>query len=253
VLRACGLSDKGKRPTNEDCFAFDDALGLFVLADGMGGHRAGEVAARIAVDTVTTYMRMALSSPAGAWGPFSLEHGLSHDGNLLRTAIHLANAQVLEAAVTDRDLAGMGTTVVAAFLRGDRLAVAHVGDSRLYVLSDEGLRQVTRDDSWAVSMLSIDPCADLSSLHNHPLRHALTSAVGTCAHTDVHIAEERLCVGDVFALTTDGVHEPLDWRLEQLLLEGADVAAMTANLVAGALARGSRDNCTAIVAQYLSN
>ena len=109
MLRAYGLSDKGHvRHTNEDCFGIDEHLGLCVLADGMGGHNAGEVAARMVVDTVTDYVRSAASNKAGAYGPFGTDPRLSHDGNLLRTAVHLANTQILEAAVTMRECQGWG-------------------------------------------------------------------------------------------------------------------------------------------------
>jgi protein phosphatase len=252
VLRAYGLTDKGHvRPTNEDCFGIDDSLGLCIVADGMGGHNAGEVAARIAVDTVVDYMRTAASSRAGAYGPFGVNSALTHDGNLLRTAVHLANTQVLEASVIARECSGMGTTIVAAFVRGERLSVAHVGDSRLYVFSERRLRQVTDDDSWTAGMLARDPRTDLAALQNHPLRHALTNVVGAQPYTDVHVADETLREGDLLVLTTDGVHGPLDERRIAELVEGEDIAGMAASLVAAALSSGGRDNCTAIVAQYL--
>ena len=126
-LRAYGLTDKGRvRPTNEDCFAIQEELGLCVVADGMGGHNAGEVAARLAVDAVVDFVRLrSLETPASfgetgppdAW-PFGFDPSLSADGNLLRTAIHLANVQIREAAVASHDYAGMGTTIVAARVSG---------------------------------------------------------------------------------------------------------------------------------------
>ena len=253
MLHAFGITDKGLvRATNEDCFCVDEGLGLCVVADGMGGHNAGEVAARIAVDTVSGYVRGAASNRAGAYGPFGANPSLSHDGNLLQTAVHLANMQILEQAVSAKECSGMGTTIVAAFVRGRSLSIAHVGDSRLYLLSQGRLRQLTDDDSWTASVLAQDPGADAAMLQHHPLRHALTNVVGG-AHpqTDVHITEATLEAGDVLALTTDGVHGPLDERrIEQILVEGVDAASKAGNLVAAALATGSRDNCTAVVAEY---
>ena len=111
-LRAYGLTDQGRvRPTNEDCFAIHEELGLCVVADGMGGHNAGEVAARLAVDAVVHLIRDTLGD-AQDW-PFGFDGSLSADGNLLRTAIHLANVQIREAAIASHDYAGMGTTIVA--------------------------------------------------------------------------------------------------------------------------------------------
>jgi protein phosphatase len=218
----------------------------------MGGHKAGDVASRIAVDAVTGYVRGAASNRAGAYGPFGVKASLSHDGNLLHTAIHLANMQILEAALTVEECSGMGTTIVAAFVRGERLSVAHVGDSRLYVLSGCRLRQLTDDDSWTARVLAREPGADLATLDNHPLHHALTNVVGAHPRTEVHVTEETLGIGDVMALTTDGVHGLLDeQQIAKILREEDGAAEKAARLVAAALARGSCDNCTAIVAQYL--
>ena len=145
----------------------------------------------------------------------------------------------------------MGTTIVAALLVGDTLSVAHVGDSRLYVFSDEHLRQLTLDDSWVTSILAEDPRVDPASLVHHPMRNALTNAVGALARTEVHVVEEKLAGGEFIAMTTDGVHGVLDESgMASLLSEGWDPAAIATNLVRAALARGSQDNCTAVVAHY---
>jgi protein phosphatase len=247
VLRAAGFTDKGGiRPTNEDCFGIDEALGLCVVADGMGGHNAGEVASRIAVDAVIDYVRASDSE----W-PFGYDAALSPDANLLRTAIQIANLQILEAAVTTNDYAGMGTTIVAARVTGGRVAIAHAGDSRLYLLNSRGLRQMTNDDSWVATMLANSPAADAMLLMHHPMRNALTNVVGTRARTDVHVVEETLTGGELLLLTTDGVHGVMDHRrMREVLTEDDDPARVAARVVAAAIARGSDDNCTAIVARY---
>jgi protein phosphatase len=266
-LRADGLTDKGRiRLTNEDCFAIQEALGLCVIADGMGGHNAGEVAARIAVDAVVEYVtqedvhvrapgpqipaeRGATPHPR-AW-PFGYDRSLSPDGNLLRTAVHVANVQIREAASNTVDYAGMGTTIVAARVRDGLLSVAHVGDSRLYILADRRLRQLTVDDSWMATILARDPAADPLLLEHHPMRNALTNVVGARLRTEVHVAEERLSGGELLLLSTDGVHGVLDARrIEGLMLEQEDPHAIAESMIAAALARGSRDNCTAVVARY---
>ena len=113
------------------------------------------------------------------------------------------------------------------------------------------LRQLTLDDSWIASVLAEDPQVDPASLVHHPMRNALTNAVGALAGTEVHVVEERLVGGEFIALTTDGVHGVLDERrIGMVLSEGWDPAAMATNLVRAALARGSQDNCTAVVAHY---
>lgn len=258
MLRAFGLTEKGRiRQTNEDCFGIDEQLRLCVVADGMGGHNAGEVASRMAVDAVTGYVREAMAAPklsteeTGAW-PFGYQATLSKAGNLLRTAVHIANMQILETAVTSEEYSGMGTTIVAAIMNGPTLAVAHVGDSRLYVFADDNLRLLTVDDSWVAAVLAEDPEVDPASLQHHPMRNALTSAVGARAGAEVHVVEETLKGGEFIAITTDGIHGALDdERIERLLSEGWDSPAIATNLIRAALARGSRDNCTAVVAQYI--
>jgi protein phosphatase len=250
VLRAHGVTDKGRvRPVNEDCWAFEAAQGLCVVADGMGGHNAGEVAARVAVETVVTFLTTPSSDDN--W-PFGFDPALSAAGNRVRTAIQLAHLQVLETATTSQRYLGMGTTIVASLVEGNRLSVGHVGDSRLYILANDRLRQVTHDDSWMASMLAHDPSLDVARFEQHPMRNALTNVVGSRRLTDVHVVEETLEGGELLLLTTDGVHGVLDdVRLEQVVLDSNDVQDTAASLVAAALARGSRDNCTALVARYL--
>ena len=246
-LQAYGVTDKGRvRPTNEDCFAIEEELGLCVIADGMGGHKAGEVAARLAVDAVVEFVR----APDVTF-PFGFDPSLSADGNVLRTAIHLASVQIREAAFTSHDYAGMGTTIVAAHVTGGLLSVAHAGDSRLYLVADRTLTQITQDDSWMVSMLAHDPHTDPLLLEHHPMRNALTNVVGARARTEVHVAERALAGGELLLLSTDGVHGVLDdRRIERLMLEDEDPRAIAHGVMRAALARGSRDNCTAVVARY---
>jgi serine/threonine protein phosphatase PrpC len=259
VLRAYGVSDQGKiRPTNEDRFAIHEELGLCVIADGMGGHNAGEVAAHLAVEAVVEFVRERAGLPldqagerdSGLW-PFGFDPALTADGNLLRTAIHLANVQILETALSAGQYAGMGTTIVAARVADGRLSVAHVGDSRLYMFAGRRLRQVTRDDSWIATVLAHDPQADPLLLQLHPMRNALTNVVGARPRTDVHVVEEQLAGGELLLLTTDGVHGVLDDpRIEQLMGDDEDPGEIARHVIATALVRGSRDNCTAIVARY---
>ena len=249
MLLAYGASDKGRvRSVNEDFWAFEPSCGLCVVADGMGGHKAGDVASRLAVDAIVGFMR---EGDSEAW-PFGFDPSLSLTGNRLRTAVHLAHMHVLETAVTSDQYAGMGTTIVACAVEGDRLSVAHAGDSRLYVLSSNGLRQITDDDSWMASMLAHTP-ANRDELAQHPMRGALTNVIGTRRRTEVHVVEETLSGGELLILTTDGVHAILEDRhLEHVVVDrSGDVRELAENLVAAALARGGQDNCTALVARYL--
>ena len=265
MVRAHGFTDKGRvRPINEDALGIDEGLQLLIVADGMGGHNAGEVASRLAVDAVLEHVRHAFQeevrlksdatyeSDAAAW-PFGFDDSLSFASNILRTAVHLANVTILETAMTSPDLTGMGTTVVAAIVRDGRLSVAHVGDSRLYLFAGNRLRPLTHDDSWMADQLANDPDADPIALQHHPMRNALTNVVGAEARTVVHVSEEPLVGGEMLLLTTDGVHGVLDdRRIEELAKAGGRVEDIAASLVDAALARGSRDNCTAVVGQYVA-
>jgi len=249
VLQAYGASDKGRvRSVNEDFWAFEPSCGLCVVADGMGGHKAGDIASRLAVDTIAGFMR---GGDTGGW-PFGFDPSLSSVGNRLRTAVHLAHMSILEIAVTSDQYAGMGTTIVACSVDGDRLSVAHAGDSRLYLVSADGLRQMTRDDSWVAAMIAHNP-ADRDRYAHHPMRGALTNVIGAKRRTDVHVVEETLVGGELLVLTTDGVHAMLEGeQLEHVVLDGSgDVRELAENLVAAALASGGQDNCTALVARYL--
>ena len=254
MLRAFGATDTGVvRTTNEDVFAIDAALGVCVVADGMGGHNAGEVAARMAVDAILTFLRESaarggLESHTDTW-PFGFDWSFSPAGNLLRTAVQIANLHVLRAAGSSDDYTGMGTTIVAAMVVKNLLAVAHVGDSRLYVVAEGEIQQLTQDDSWVATVLAQNPGADPTILQQHPMRNALTNVVGARPQIDVHVVERTLAGGERLLLTTDGVHGALDDDELRRLAAGA-LKRAPGDLVHAALEHGSRDNCTAIVAQY---
>ena len=264
MLQAYGVTNKGRvRATNEDFFAVDEALQLCVIADGMGGHNAGEVASRLAVDSFVAFMRAGDDharftleagpvQPNERWPYYGYDPGLSQAGNRIRTAIAFANAQILEMSLTGEEYSGMGTTVVAAIVDRGRLSIGHVGDSRLYLLTTNGLKALTRDDSWMATVLAENPGVDPAVVQTHPMRNALTNVVGMRPRTQVHILETSLAGGELFLLSTDGVHGVLDDRsLEQLMRMTTDVRQLAAVLVETAISRGSRDNCTAIVARYL--
>jgi protein phosphatase len=255
VLRAYGVSDQGRiRTTNEDCFAVDESLQLCVVADGMGGHNAGEIASRLAVNSLLESIRDQHLDDGGqaAWPsrsemiwPFGFDPSVSTAGNCIRTAFHLANAQILEASLGTHSYAGMGTTLVAGLVSDGRLSVGHVGDSRLYLLANRSLRALTFDDSWTTAGAGCGSRIDPVLRQN-----ALTNVVGTPA-TVVHVTEETLTGGEVLLLSTDGVHGVLDdtW-LERLVTSTSDLREMAIGLIDAAIARGSRDNCTVVVARY---
>jgi protein phosphatase len=252
-LRAHGVTDQGPtRRTNEDRFVIEHDLGLFVLADGMGGHHGGEIAARVAVEAIVECVRRPDGFGPGSEPPSPGRSSSSQPGQLLRSAVRLANERILERASGSVELTGMGTTVVAALIRVGILTVAHVGDSRAYLYKDERLRSLTRDDSWVAAILAENPDADPAAFRHHPMRNVLTSVVGSRAEAEVHVAEQSLFGGEWVVLTTDGVHSVVeDAQLERLLAEGHPPAEVASRIVQAALVHGSSDNCTAVVIQVV--
>jgi serine/threonine protein phosphatase PrpC len=220
-------------------------LGLFVVADGMGGHNAGEVASHLAVETIRSFIAESATADDITW-PFGLEVKHSIDTNRLTTAVRLANRKIYHEGTKSPDLSGMGTTVVAALVADGRITIVSVGDSRIYRLRSGALEQLTKDDTWLASVLGEKQAEDADP--QHPLRHVLTSVVGTKDDVKPASREEELVAGDRFLLCTDGVHGKLDSAaLTELLASARSASAGAETLVVEAITRGTSDNATALV------
>jgi protein phosphatase len=235
MLEAFQLSDIGcVRTNNEDYCRIEPELGLYILADGMGGARAGERASKLAVETVAEAM---LFAP-------------HRDSQALLAAMEEANRRVLEAAHSDPGLEGMGTTLVAALETGEDLAIASVGDSRAYLLDGKGLRLVTDDQTW-VNEVGRPLGLDEESLRHHPMRHVLTMAIGAVAPLTVNCYGVPLAAGSIVLLCSDGLHGVVEQpRLEEILLSGRDGAPLEEccrRLVEAARKAGGPDNITVIL------
>ena len=247
LLSAHGATHPGRRASNEDALLVDAVLGLFIVADGMGGHKAGEVAARLAIETIQEFIANSGDTRDLTW-PYGVRPDLSFDANRLRTAVRLANTRVLEASEERAEYAGMGTTVVAAMAREHRLVFVGVGDSRVYLWQRGALAQLTKDDSWVATVLAREPGMTDSALAQHPMRHVLTSVIGARSDMEPEVEERDLERGDVVLLCSDGLHGAMDLaETEALLGSDAPVQDITATLVQHALARGASDNVTALV------
>jgi protein phosphatase len=236
------------RRTNEDALFKDESLGLLIVADGMGGHAAGEVASRLAVEAVVAFIRRTSEDQEESW-PYGIDSSLSFNANRLRTAVHLANRRVFREAESHDDYTGMGTTIVAALVIDAALAVAHVGDSRMYHWTKGHLVQLTRDDSWSATVLGQRP-HDPAVAEPRIMRHVLTNVLGARDRTEIHVQERSIGDGDLLLLCSDGLHGSVDDILMHELLSQQSTVERTAEaLVRAALDQGSRDNVTALVAK----
>jgi len=230
---------------NQDCLEWDLDLGLFVVADGMGGHNAGEVASRMATEAIRRFIHETREGTDLTW-PFPYEPAVSLDANRLLTAIRLANRRVYDGGCADRSLEGMGTTVVAVLITDDRAVLVGVGDSRIYRFRNDQLEQLTNDDTWLSAVVGVSD--DDRANSSHPLKHVLTSVVGTREDLHPEAREERLAPGDRYLLCTDGIHGRLDAAaIATVVRRGGPPDQVAAALVDEALARRTSDNATALV------
>jgi PPM family protein phosphatase len=235
MLDAFAMSDKGcVRSNNEDYCLIEPALGLYVLADGMGGANAGERASRLAVETVAEAVLMAQR----------------RDSQVLLTAVEEANRRVLEAAHHDIALEGMGTTLVAALEIGDELYIASVGDSRAYLMDDGGFRAITDDQTW-VNEVGRPLGLDEEVLRNHPMRHVLTMAIGASAPLTVNCYAVPLSPGALVLMCSDGLHGVVEpQQLAQILQGGRNGVGLEEScrqLIEAAKAAGGPDNVTTVL------
>jgi len=236
MLEAFALSDVGRvRTNNEDCALILPEIGLYLLADGMGGARAGEMASRLAVDTVAQVVNE-------SW---------QRDPQVLLSAVEEANRRVLEASNSDPQLEGMGTTLVAVLETGEDLAIASVGDSRAYLLDDAGFRAVTEDQTW-VHEVGRPLGLDEESLRNHPMRHVLTMAIGVGGALAVHYYMIHLKPSALLLMCSDGLHGVIEPTvIENILRDNSSghdqLQYKCQKLVDCAKEAGGPDNVTCVI------
>lgn len=239
-----------KRKGNEDAHFLNPEQKLFVVADGMGGHAAGEVASRVAVDAVNEFVALTGGNEEITW-PFGLDESISYDGNRLKTAIRHANRKVLEATRESAEYEGMATTVAAVLVDGDVANLAHVGDSRIYLWSGGLLSQLTSDHSWVNEQIQ-SGVISAEQARNHPLRNVVTRALGGRADLVVDVQSRRMSPGDVLLLCSDGLTTMVaDEEIARVLEEsGGDVARAASALVNEANDRGGEDNITVVLLSF---
>ncbi len=242
-MRAAVRTDVGRTPAiNEDCAFVDTDLGLLMVADGMGGHAAGEVASAIAVDVITSFLREALSNEDGKPEPVGIR-------SLLFQTIARANRAIQVQAAADSALTGMGTTIVLALSRGGLLHIAHVGDSRAYLMRAGALRQLTRDHSVVAEMIRAGEITPKQA-RVHRLRNILSSCLGGEDVPQVDVQAVPWGNGDYLLLCSDGLNNMVEDRdIEKMLAScGADLEHACEALVKAANSKGGTDNISVILA-----
>jgi protein phosphatase len=248
TVESFAKSDVGcRRKINEDSFLVDDDLGLYIVADGMGGQNAGEVASRMAVDAVARFIFRSRDADGLTW-PFGIDPELSVNGNRIRTAVMLANRRVWKEADSRREFTGMGTTIVAVLAEHGVLTFCSAGDSRAYRIRNREIEQITTDDSW-IQAAVLAGASIKDRLQEHPLRNLVTKAVGAKETIELVILETPFQNRDLYLLCSDGLHgEISDEKILELVLAArGDFEQAVAELVAAANAAGGKDNITTLL------
>lgn len=239
-VESFGITHVGRRrASNEDAFLVEPEFGLYAVADGMGGHAAGEIASRLAIESLETYFR---------------ETGRPDRDPLLaaerlREAVAAANRSIWDAIVGHDERRGMGTTLAAVVAIGEQWVVGHVGDSRVYLLRDGRLARLTSDHSWVNEQVRLGFLTD-EAAQRHPMRNIVTRALGSREEVAVDIALEPLRPGDVLLLCSDGLNTMVpDETIREILAERlGDPGSACSALVDEANRRGGEDNVTVVVA-----
>src|SRR5580700_11478697 len=245
---AAGLSDVGlQREHNEDSFLVLNEYDLYVVADGMGGHRAGDVASKIATETISEFFRTTANEDV-TW-PFHFDTNLSEEENRLLTGIRVANRQIFERSTRSREYQGMGTTVVGAMFspKKQRMYIGHVGDSRCYRVRSGQIQLLTRDHSLINDYLLAMP--DLTDEQKSELpKNVITRALGMQDHVVVDLQHDDPRPGDVYILCSDGLSGMVSDGDIQLIVTGAEnVRDACLRLIARANESGGEDNITAVL------
>ena len=253
LIKASGITDVGlKREGNEDYFSTDDTLGLYVVADGMGGHLAGEVASKVAVELINKSFSHWIDTAAPVEDIFGMpDQTLTRKGNYILSSIRLANKVIHEMAQMHDEYHGMGTTVAVLAVFQGRIIAANIGDSRIYMLRNGHLERLSKDHtivSEQVEMGIMDP----KDAETSPLKHVLTRNLGSAESVTAEIFEFEPADGDRFLLCTDGLTDLLnDEEILQMIQAEESPEVLCRNCVDEALKRGGHDNTT-VISVFLS-
>jgi len=238
-----------RRSSNEDSYCTRPDLGLYVVADGMGGHVAGEVASRVAVETIQTFIAETAGADKNRTWPFPFEPQISLEANRLKAAFRLANRQIANAMADSADLRGMATTASAVLAGKTTACVGHVGDSRVYALRGSDLHQITDDHSWVEEQVRAGTMTPVAA-RQHPWRNVVTRALSGGTDPEVDTVELTPTRGERFLLCSDGLSGVVQHdALARILGQQASLETICDNLISAANQAGGPDNITVLVVE----
>ena len=246
VLHHAGMTDVGcVRKHNEDNLLMAQDLGLFVVADGLGGHAAGEVASQIVVETIGRFVADTVEQER-TW-PVDYDASLSFNANRLKAAVALSDKAIAEDIRSNPERETMGSTVVALLVGDGKATLAHVGDSRAYKLDADGIRQVTRDHSWVAEQVA-NGILTASEARVHPFRNVITQALGNGGDLDVEVQEMDLAESERLLLCSDGLSGMVpDQQIWDIVNKASSYQEAVEALISAARAAGGEDNITAVL------
>ncbi len=248
-LNCAALSDTGvRRSANEDSYCVREDLGLFVVADGMGGHVAGEVAARVAIEELERFVADTKSTGASDTWPVPFDPNLGQNGNRLSAGMIEANHQIAAQVDGDQNLQGMATTAVAILADGKPPALAHVGDSRAYLLRNKKISRLTRDHSWVEEQMRAGVLT-AEAARDHPWRNIVTQALTGTPGLEVEVAESfQMNLADRLLLCSDGLTAVLsDEEIARVLTSDLGLQSVCDELIRQANEQGGPDNITVVL------
>jgi PPM family protein phosphatase len=248
-IRFSGETNIGlKRAHNEDSFFLPDNERVAIVADGMGGHASGEVASKMAVDTVAEHFRNTVDDAELTW-PYKLDGADKYDANRLQVGIKLANLRIYDKAQRDENCHGMGTTIVAAVFLDDKAVVGHVGDSRVYRMRDGQLTQLTEDHSLLNDYIRMKRLSS-EEVGKFPHKNVIVRALGMKESVQVDLLADPFRLGDVYLLCSDGLSGMVDDPgLAYILADEQDLDTACERMIHTANRNGGQDNITCVLAR----
>ena len=250
-IEVAGQTDVGrKRSHNEDNFAIFAEYGLYVVADGMGGHASGEIASKMAVDTLREFFASTADDPERTW-PYKMDRAKGYEENRLITGIKLSNLRIYEQAQRSAKQRGMGTTLVALFAVEDGIYLAHVGDSRVYRVRTGSIEQLTEDHSLLNDYKKMKRLTE-EEIANFPHKNVIVRALGMKDTVKVDTRFEQPRAGDTLLLCSDGLCGPVtDEEILNVIQSTQDLPEVTKRLIDAANENGGPDNVTCVVARWI--